>query len=407
MSDSQREFEIILWGASGFTGRLVADYLYANYGQGNELRWALAGRNQSKLEGIVEEIAGAKDALPIVIADSEDLTAMKAMAARTQVICTAVGPYALYGTNLVAACVEKGTDYCDLTGELQWMKRVIGEYQSEAELSGARIVHTCGFDCIPSDMGVYYLQQQMQQVHGVTAAQIKLRTKAFAGGFSGGTVYSMMNMMDEADSDPEIVTILADPYALNPPGSHRGEDVNDQTTAIYDEDFTSWTSPFAMAGINTRVVRRSNALMNYAYGEDFRYDEATLSDSSIKARAAALAGNMVMGSMAITPLRKLAAGLLPAPGEGPSKTKRENGFYEIWLHGRHPNDRSKDVRAIVKGDMDPGYGSTSKMLAECAVCLARDDVEVAGGFWTPASALGNHLLARLQEHAGLSFTLND
>ena len=407
MSDSQREFEIILWGASGFTGRLVADYLYANYGQGNELRWALAGRNQSKLEGIVEEIAGAKDALPIVIADSEDLTAMKAMAARTQVICTAVGPYALYGTNLVAACVEKGTDYCDLTGELQWMKRVIGEYQSEAELSGARIVHTCGFDCIPSDMGVYYLQQQMQQVHGVTAAQIKLRTKAFAGGFSGGTVYSMMNMMDEADSDPEIVTILADPYALNPPGSHRGEDVNDQTTAIYDEDFTSWTSPFAMAGINTRVVRRSNSLMNYAYGEDFRYDEATLSDSSIKARAAALAGNMVMGSMAITPLRKLAAGLLPAPGEGPSKTKRENGFYEIWLHGRHPNDRSKDVRAIVKGDMDPGYGSTSKMLAECAVCLARDDVEVAGGFWTPASALGNHLLARLQEHAGLSFTLND
>ena len=407
MSDSQREFEIILWGASGFTGRLVADYLYANYGQGNELRWALAGRNQSKLEGIVEEIAGAKDALPIVIADSGDLAAMKAMAARTQVICTAVGPYALYGTNLVAACVEKGTDYCDLTGELQWMKRVIGEYQSEAELSGARIVHTCGFDCIPSDMGVYYLQQQMQQVHGVSAAQIKLRTKAFAGGFSGGTVYSMMNMMDEADSDPEIVTTLADPYALNPPGSHRGEDVNDQTTAIYDEDFTSWTSPFAMAGINTRVVRRSNALMNYAYGEDFRYDEATLSDSSIKARAAALAGNMVMGSMAITPLRKMAAGLLPAPGEGPSKTKRENGFYEIWLHGRHPNDRSKDVRAIVKGDMDPGYGSTSKMLAECAVCLARDDVEVAGGFWTPASALGNHLLARLQEHAGLSFTLND
>lgn len=407
MSDSQREFEIILWGASGFTGRLVADYLYANYGQGNELRWALAGRNQSKLEGIVEEIAGAKDALPIVIADSGDLAAMKAMAARTQVICTAVGPYALYGTNLVAACVEKGTDYCDLTGELQWMKRVIGEYQSEAELSGARIVHTCGFDCIPSDMGVYYLQQQMQQVHGVLAAQIKLRTKAFAGGFSGGTVYSMMNMMDEADSDPEIVTTLADPYALNPPGSHRGEDVNDQTTAIYDEDFTSWTSPFAMAGINTRVVRRSNALMNYAYGEDFRYDEATLSDSSIKARAAALAGNMVMGSMAITPLRKMAAGLLPAPGEGPSKTKRENGFYEIWLHGRHPNDRSKDLRAIVKGDMDPGYGSTSKMLAECAVCLARDDVEVAGGFWTPASALGNHLLARLQEHAGLSFTLND
>lgn len=407
MSEAQREFEVILWGASGFTGRLVADYLYANYGQGENLKWALAGRNQSKLEAIVEEIAGAKNALPIVIADSDDLAAMKAMAERTKVICTTVGPYALYGTKLVAACAEKGTHYCDLTGELQWMKRVISEYQAEAEQSGARIVHTCGFDCIPSDMGVYYLQQQMKQAHGVAAAQIKLRTKAFSGGFSGGTVYSMMNMLEEVDSDPEIATILADPYALNPPDSHRGDDENDQTTAIYDKDFKSWTSPFAMAAINTRVVRRSNALMDHAYGDDFRYDEATLSDSSIKAHVATLAGNMVMGSMAIAPLRKLAAGFLPAPGEGPSKAARENGFYEIWLYGRHPNDRSKDIRATVKGDMDPGYGSTSKMLAECAVCLARDDLEVGGGFWTPASAMGNHLLARLQEHAGLSFSVNE
>ncbi|MEH6558439.1 MAG: saccharopine dehydrogenase NADP-binding domain-containing protein [Oceanicoccus sp.] len=407
MSDAQREFEIILWGASGFTGRLVADYLYANYGKEGNLKWALAGRNQSKLEAIVEEIAGAKDALPIVIADSDDLAAMKAMAERAKVICTTVGPYALYGTKLVAACVEKGTHYCDLTGELQWMNRVIRQYQTEAEQSGARIVHTCGFDCIPSDMGVYYLQQQMKQAHGVAATHIKLRTKAFSGGFSGGTVYSMMNMMEEVDSDPEIATILADPYALNPAGSHRGEDENDQTTAIYDKDFKSWTSPFAMAAINTRVVRRSNALMNQAYGEDFRYDEATLSDSSIKAHAAALAGNMVMGSMAIKPLRKLAAGVLPAPGEGPSKTARENGFYEVWLHGCHPDDRGKDMRAIVKGDMDPGYGSTSKMLAECAVCLARDDLDVAGGFWTPASAMGDHLLARLQQHSGLSFSLAD
>jgi short subunit dehydrogenase-like uncharacterized protein len=407
MSDAQREFEIILWGASGFTGRLVADYLYANYGKGGNLKWALAGRNQSKLEAIVEEIAGAKDALPIVIADSDDLTAMKAMADRAKVICTTVGPYALYGTKLVAACVEKGTHYCDLTGELQWMNRVIRQYQTEAEQSGACIVHTCGFDCIPSDMGVYYLQQQMKQAHGVAAAHIKLRTKAFSGGFSGGTVYSMMNMMEEVDGDPEIATILADPYALNPAGSHRGEDENDQTTAIYDKDFESWTSPFAMAAINTRVVRRSNALMNNTYGEDFRYDEATLSDSSIKAHAAALAGNMVKGAMTITPLRKLAAGFLPSPGEGPSRAARENGFYEVWLYGSHPDDRSKDMRAIVKGDMDPGYGSTSKMLAECAVCLARDDLDVAGGFWTPASAMGDHLLTRLQQHSGLSFSVTD
>lgn len=403
MSETQREFELVLWGASGFTGRLVAEFLFANYA--NSLKWAIGGRSREKLESIAESIAGNKNALPIIVADSADESAMTAMVARTKVVCSTVGPYALYGTPLVKACAESGTHYCDLTGEVQWMHRVINEYQSVAEQSGARIVHTCGFDCIPSDMGVYFLQQQMQRSHKVAASHIKFRAKSFSGGFSGGTVYSMINMMEEMDKDPSIRTLMDDPYLLNPPDSPRGSDVNDQTGAVYDADFNSWTSPFPMAAVNTRVVRRSNALMDFAYGQDFRYDEASLSDSSVKAHMAAFAGQAMMGSMALSPLRKMAGGLLPSPGEGPSQQQRENGFYEIWFHGRHPSDRSCDLRAVVKGDMDPGYGSTSKMLAECAVCLARDELSSKGGFLTPASAMGDCLLDRLQNNAGLSFEL--
>ncbi len=404
MSDNEREFEIILWGATGFTGRLVAEYLHTKYGNDEKLRWAIGGRSKQKLEAISAEITGDKDGLAIVVANSNDDDSLKALTARTQVVCTTVGPYALYGSSLVSACVENGTHYCDLTGEILWMDRMIKQFQSKAELSGARIVHTCGFDSIPSDMGVYFLQRQMQAMYGVAARHIKYRAKSFSGGFSGGTVYSMINMLEEVQKEPALQQALDDPYLLNPEGSYRGGDVNEQNSAFYDDDFKSWTSPFPMALINTRVVRRSNALMDDAYGKDFRYDEATLSDSSIKARAAAFGSLAMMGSMAISPIRKMLHSFLPAPGQGPSKDKRENGFYEIHLHGVHPTDRAKDLRVIVTGDMDPGYGSTSKMLAECAVCLVKDNIQVGGGFWTPASAMGDSLLDRLQDNAGLQFT---
>ena len=343
----------------------------------------------------------------MVIANSNDEASLKSLAARSQVVCTTVGPYALYGTSLVAACVENGTHYCDLTGEILWMDRTIKQFQSQAELTGARIVHTCGFDSIPSDMGVYFLQRQMQAIYGVPARHIKYRAKSFSGGFSGGTVYSMINMLDEVQKKPGLQHSLDDPYLLNPEGSYRGDDANEQNIAVYDHDFQSWTSPFPMALINTRVVRRSNALMDDAYGRDFRYDEATLSESSIKAHIAAFGSLAMMGSMGISPIRKLLQGFLPAPGQGPSQEKRENGFYEIHFHGVHPSDRNKDMRAIVSGDMDPGYGSTSKMLAECAVCLVKDGIQIAGGFWTPASAMGDALLDRLQDNAGLRFTIVD
>ena len=406
----ERDYEVVVFGATGFTGRLVAEYLLAEYGRGEEgeLRWAMAGRSQSKLEQIRDELGAT--GVPLLVCDSADPEALTKLVKSTKVICTTVGPYALYGSDLVEACATCGTHYCDLTGEVQWMQKMIAEHQSLAKASGARIVHTCGFDSIPSDLGVLFLQNAMRQTHGVPATHIKYRAAGFSGGFSGGTVYSMINMFEEMEKDATLRDAVSDPYALNPPGSERGSDVADQTGAIYDEDLKRWTLPFVMAAINTRVVRRTNALMNNAYGTDFNYDEAVLTPAGqggIKSRLAALGMGMGMLSIAIKPTRALVKRLLPSPGEGPSKKQREEGYYDIYLYGVHPTDRSKDMIGRVTGDMDPGYGSTSKMLAEAAVCLARDRVTCDGGFWTPASSMGEMLIKRLTDKAGLTFDVVD
>jgi len=409
MSNEERPYDIILFGATGFTGRLVAEYLLKTY-DSNDLRWAMAGRSASKLEQIQAELGPAAASIDLLTADSSDSAAMAELAGSTRVICTTVGPYALYGSSVVEACAQQGTHYCDLTGEVQWMHQMIKQHQGTAAASGARIVHTCGFDSIPSDLGTLYLQNQMQARHGVVAQHVKYRAAGFAGGFSGGTIYSLINVMEEAAGNPALRQLLADPYALNPPGSTRGEDQNDQTGAIYDEDFERWTLPFVMAAINTRVVRRSNALMNNSYGEDFRYDEATLAPEGQGALLSKLAAAAMTGGtavLAIAPLRAIAKKFLPVPGEGPSKEKRDSGYYDIRFYGIHPTDRSKDMMARVTGDRDPGYGSTSKMLAESAVCLARDELSCGGGFWTPAAAMGDTLIQRLQASAGLDFSILD
>jgi short subunit dehydrogenase-like uncharacterized protein len=326
-------------------------------------------------------------------------------------VCTTVGPYARYGSKLVAACARAGTDYCDLTGELHWMHRMIAQHQAEAEQSGARIVHTCGFDSIPSDLGVWFLQQEMQARHGVPCGRVRYRVQGFAGGFSGGTVASMLAMLEEAGRDPEVRRILANPYALDPDPDRRGPDGPDQMGPAWDDAFGEWTGPFVMAACNTRVVRRSNALLGYAYGRGFRYDEATLTGRGpagwLKAAGLAAALGAGMGVMSVGPLRRILTGRLPAPGEGPSEQQRERGYFDIRLFGEHPDDRGKGLRARVTGDRDPGYGSTSRMLGEAAVCLAQDELDVAGGFWTPASALGRALLGRLETSAGLAFRVEE
>ncbi len=400
----QREFDVIVWGATGFTGKLVARYMQQAYGSSN-LTWAMAGRSQQKLDDIKADVGAGE--ITTVVADAHDLDALNDLVKRTRVVLTTVGPYARYGSELVEACAANGTHYCDLTGEVHWMREMISKHQEAAEASGARIVHTCGFDSIPSDLGVYFIQRAMLEQNGVPASEVKYRTKAFKGGFSGGTVDSMMAMMEAAKTDPSILKTIADPYSLN--NSYRGSDGLDSNAHYYDKDFKSWVGPFVMAAINTRVVRRSNELLDFKYGEDFRYSEGTLTQDGFAGQfgAAALGfGTASMNAMAaFEPTRRLLQMMAPKPGEGPSEATIESGFFEIELVAKHPTDASLDLRASVKGDKDPGYGSTAKMLAESAVCLAQDELPVEGGFWTPASAMGDALLERLPANAGVTFEL--
>jgi len=409
---TERTYDVVVWGATGFTGRLVMEYMHETYGVDGDVRWAVGARSADKLAAVKRQVLGDDaDKVPDIIADSNDEESLKALVTATRSICTTVGPYAKYGTKLVEACANHGTHYCDLTGEVQWMHQMIEQFHGTAEQSGARIVFTCGFDSIPSDMGVFYIQSQMQALHGTYAPRVKYRVVKSAGGVSGGTVDSLMNMMEEARHDPKILDIIADPYALNPPNMPRGDDGPDQTTAEYDQDFRQWTAPFVMAGINTRVVRRSHSLLGYPWGEHFRYDEAMLMGDGPRgfARASMVAGGtgLIMKASEFTPTRNLLGRLAPSPGEGPSPEQIENGFFEIELFAAHPEDPSKNLVAVVTGDKDPGYGATSKMLAESAVCLARDELNTPTGLLTPAVAMGDKLIHRLGERAGMTFSLKD
>lgn len=404
-----REYDVVVWGATGFTGKLVVEYIFQTYGLDGDLKWAVAGRNANKLDEVCREVAGdAAAQIPQVVADSNDEASLRQMVASTTAVCTTVGPYALYGSLLVRLCAEEGTHYADLTGEVQWMHRMINDHFTTAEASGARIVHTCGFDSIPSDMGAWFVQREMHDRHGVFATRVKYRVKKAEGGFSGGTVASMMNMMEEARVDPSVLDIIDDPYALNPPNMPRGDDGADLTSSEYDTDFGQWIAPFVMAGINTRVVRRSHALQGYPWGAHFRYDEATLTGPGPggMTRASMMAGgtSLMMLFTRVTPLRNLLGRLAPSPGEGPSEETIEKGFFEIELLGSHPEDPTKNLSVTVTGDKDPGYGATAKMIAESAICLAKDELDSPTGILTPSVAMGDKLLKRLVEKAGMTFT---
>lgn len=404
---------MLLYGATGFTGRLTAEYLLRSYGAGGGLRWALGGRDRAKLERTREALAHETGidagALPLVAGDSADEGAMAALAASARVVCTTVGPYARYGSNLVAACARAGTHYCDLTGEIHWMRRMIDAHEDAARTSGARIVFACGFDCIPSDLGTFFVQAEMRARHGVPASRVHLRVAGFRGGASGGTIASMLNMMEEAQRDPEVRRVMRAPYALNPKGRQTGPDAAEGLAPTWDPHFAQWTAPFVMAAVDTKIVRRTNALTDFAYGEGFRYDEAVLTGAGplgfAKAITTAAGLGVAMGAGSLGPVRRLLARRLPAPGEGPDRQARERGYFDLRLVAEHPDDPAKNLRARVVGDRDPGYGSTAKMLGESAVCLATDDLEVAGGCWTPASALGARLMARLPAKAGVTFSL--
>jgi short subunit dehydrogenase-like uncharacterized protein len=407
-SHENRPFDIVVWGATGFTGRLVVQYLFENYLPGNGIKWAAAGRSREKLDKVLSQVAGPHHSILTMLADSDDSTSLQSLAASTRVVLTTVGPYAKFGSGLVEACVSRGTHYCDLSGEPQWMRRMIDRYQDAAQISGARIVHSCGFDSIPSDFGVWFLQREAKRLHGEHCSEIRMLVKAMKGSASGGTVASLTQAMDEARADRDVARILVDPYALNPPGEREGPDRRDQTGVRYDDTAGTWTAPFVMAGINTKVVRRTNAVSGYPYGKDFRYSEAVMTGagpvgwSKAAAMTSGLGGFMVANSFQFS--RKLLVNrFAPKPGEGPSRNERDSGFFALKFFGTLPG--GDVIRATVKGDRDPGYGSTSKMLSEAAICLAKDELTVAGGFWTPASAMGDKLFDRLTARAGLSFEL--
>lgn len=404
-----KNFDIIIWGASGFTGRLVAEYLLQQYGINKDLKWAMAGRNQDKLEQIRTQLGN--ESIPILIADSMDISSLNNLVKQTKVICTTVGPYAKYGSLLVEACIQNGIDYCDLTGEVQWIRRMIDQHHEQAMMAGVKIVHCCGFDSIPSDMGVYFLQKEAKARKGKYCQHIKMRVKKLKGGISGGTYASLSNVLAEAEKDKRILEILEDPYNLNPAGERSGLDTADMTQAKFDEDFQAWISPFVMATINTRIVRRSHALAAYPYGKDFRYEEATLNGKgmSSKWQAKIIAGgmNMMSNMKPDSMLKKVADRFLPKPGEGPSKHDRETGFYKLAFLGKFEDGTT--IQANVTGDKDPGYGSTSKMLGEAAVCLAKDRANLlaSAGILTASTAMGDALLRRLETNAGLTFSIKE
>jgi short subunit dehydrogenase-like uncharacterized protein len=383
-----RDFDIIVYGATGFTGHLVAEYLVQAYPGADKPRWAMAGRSLAKLEEVRDAIGAPAD-MVLITANSDDPASLRAMCERATVILTTVGPYQLYGSDLVAACAETGTAYVDLCGEPAWMRHMIDAHQETAERTGARIVFSCGFDSIPFDLGVLTLQDAAKVKFGRPAPRVKCRVRKMQGGFSGGTAASLKATLAAAARDPSIFGLLTNPFALTP-GFH-GPSQPLGLLPEYDRSIEAWVAPFIMAPINTKNVHRTNFLLGGAYGAEFVYDEMMVAGLGDIGKAAA---------EAIAKINPLAGDKGPKPGEGPSREDREKGYYDILFIGEMPG--GKRAEAVVTGDRDPGYGSTSKMIAETALCLVQD-VAGEGGIWTPGALLGDVLVKRLQAKAGLTF----
>ena len=403
-----RAYDLVLFGATGFVGRLVAEYLVLRQREGNTIRWAIAGRDRERLDALRVEL-GAPD-LPLQVADAANMQSLQQLACGAAVVCSTVGPYAVHGNELVAACAAAGTHYCDITGEVQWVRQMIDAHENTARRTGARLVHCCGFDSIPSDLGCLLMNETMRAREGGPCEEVRFLLRKARGGFSGGTVASLLHLLQAARSDPALRRLLADPYSLNPDGAPRGPGPRDSSGVRYDAQATSWTAPFLMAPVNTRIVRRSNALLDFSYGENFRYSETVTTGrgprgwATATALAAGLAAFLTVSSAG--PLRRfLERRVLPSPGEGPSAAEREAGFFDIRFLGLRDG---RQLWGRMTGDRDPGYGATSRMLGECALSLVGNEVRAGlrGGSWTPASCFGAGLMTRLQQHAGLAFSID-
>lgn len=413
---TDRNFDIVLYGATGFTGALVAEYLVDHALDGERpTRLALAARSRRKLEALREALTRRNEAaaeLPLLVADAHDAAALADIAKDTKVVLTTVGPFELYGHELVRACVEAGTDYCDLTGEVAFMRAQIDAHHARAQETGARIVHACGFDSIPSDLGVCFLQDAMKERWGGRLHTVHSYFGESKGTFSGGTFASFLNTAEQLQEDRALRRIIANPYALYPEGEPPGVDGRWSFEIKLDTEIGMWTGPFVMAPVNMQVVRRSNALLDFAYGRDFSYEERMSFGSGprglIRATTVTGAVSAFFSGASIEPIRKLLQKKLPQPGEGPDREARDAGFFvtRFVAVGVDADGIHRGLRAKVVGEKDPGYGETAKMISEAALCLAHDELDAPGGVRTPASTMGMTLVRRLQA-AGMTFEIVD
>ena len=387
---SEREFDVIVFGASGYTGKLVAEYMGKEYGNDESISWAIAGRNKDKLSSVKKDL-NLNERVSIIEVDSTNKDSLDSMTSSAKCILTTVGPYQLYGSSLVQSCSENGTDYVDLTGEPGWMYEMINAHQDTAKKSGARIVFSCGFDSIPFDLGVYFVQQAAQEKYGKPAKHVRGRVKAMNGEFSGGTIASLGATMATLKEKPELIQVLSNPFSLTE--GFEGPAQLDDSKVLLDEKLNMWVAPFVMAPINTKNIHRSNALLGHAYGEDFCYDEMMIAGEGEEGKQIADAMNSS---------NPMGGDNLPQPGEGPSKESRKQGNYDVLFFADFDEG---SIEARVTGDMDPGYGSTSKMIAESALCLIQDCEDLSGGMYTPAPAMGEKLIKRLTKNAGLTFDI--
>ena len=385
-----KEYDFVVYGATGFTGKLVVDYLVHKYSNNSKIKWALAGRNLEKLESVAVS-KNVPEGTGLLEVDSNNIASIEEMISKTKCVLTTVGPYQLYGNDIVSACAKSGIDYVDLCGEPGWMHEKINELTETARETGSRIVFSCGFDSIPFDLGVLFLQNEVTRRYGKPSVNVRGRVREMNGEFSGGTAASLGATMAALKEKPELFAVLANPFSLS--NGFAGPDQPADNKPIFDDKLDTWVAPFFMAPINTKNVHRSNALMNHMYGKDFCYNEMWVMGPGDDGKAAA---DFISSS---NPLSNA-----PKPGEGPSRESRENGNYDILFCGDINNE---SVHVSVVGDMDPGYGSTSKMIAESAICLVKECEDLTGGIYTTAPSMGTKLIKRLQDNAGLTFKIEN
>ncbi len=416
----ERPFDVVLIGATGFTGKLVAEY-FAEHAHANGVRWAIAGRSRDKLESVRADLTARDESLaelPVHVADTSDVGALDRLVPKARVICSTVGPFIKHGVELAQACARHGTSYCDITGEPDFVRKIIDSCHDEARRTKARIVHCSGYDSIPSDLGTYMAWDHARRAHNEGLTWCKVFTGRTRGTASGGTASTMLGLMEAAKKSRDLRRLLLDPHGLDPERGKAPRDPfeDDQRGVRFDRDIGTWTAPFIMASINSRIVRRSHALLKDAqhpegYGHRFRYHEAMSFRRGPRGlfQASVLTAGIggFFAAAAFAPSRALLERMvLPPPGGGPSREQIENGFFEMHVVAK--SESGKRIRGRVAGTRDPGYGETAKMVGETAMCLARDRMRLDDrfGVLTPASALGMRLVERLRS-AGMTFDVRD